>query len=209
MKKMLVLAIALLVSVMSAFASTPTLLQEDFESDLSQWSLVRVGDGFGSLPSDVYIGNSPLAMRPCPGEFSGCVDSDNNYLATQDDAGVETRVDATVCDSDAQVSFWVRTLAADSGDYATVDYSLDGSSWTNVATHLGDTWTKYVETLPGTAGNVFMLRLWLDDGNRDFGKFDDVKVTCKVDDEVPEFSTVGAALVLAGAGAFVAARRRK
>jgi hypothetical protein len=78
------------------------------------------------------------------------------------------------------------------------------SEWTEVVNHVGNTWQTYDQTLAGTADkeNIWFA-FWLDNGESDHGKIDNVHVMAMV---VPE--PVASALFLLGGGAMAAVRLR-
>jgi|SRR3989344_1169133 len=210
MKKIFSVLALLILALPSAFASTLTLFQEDFETGFDGWTTV------GSS-NDVGTDDSILFRRlSCPGDFSTCGgDNKNDYFWAEDDAGIKKQIEAKECDADAEVTFWTRTALASSGDESTLSYSLSGDGshegWDRLVEHNTGTWTQYTESIPGSAGNSFYFALWLNNGENDFGKFDDVQVTCEVrepQNEVPEFGVVAAGAALAGAGAYIARKRK-
>ena len=144
---------------------------------------------------------------------------------TEDDVGLLFSIDTTDL-VDVVLSFDWRTFSATSGDQLVVGYylgdipaSVFGSarsadlrftaySWANWVEldrqNAHDNFTHQVFDLPEDAGTVWVA-LWLDDGEGDFGKVDNVQVTATAK-PIPEPST--ALLTLAGL-ALLAVRSRR
>ncbi len=218
MMKILVTAMMLVLLAGMVSAADVVLLQEDFETGYDGWTVFG-GDGVFDVTTD----DSYSYRRSCPGDFSACGgDGKNDYFEAEDDAGIKVQIDASQCSQDAVVTFWTRTRSAGSGDDATFSYSLTGLGqekyWLRLVERRGDSWVQYAETIPGSAGTTFYAAFWLNDGEGDYGLFDDIEVTCAISDDggdpgqpgddIPEFTTIGAALALAGAG-FVIWRKKR
>jgi hypothetical protein len=138
-----------------------------------------------------------------------------------DDAGLLFQVDTTGFE-DVVLSFAWRTFLADSGDDLvagyfvgeiplsvfgsdrTADFTAGPHAWSNwvqlVSEPSHNSFTEHEFALPSDAG-VIWIALWLDNGNHDYGKVDDVHVS-----GAPITVAEPALLVLVGA-ALAAARR--
>jgi hypothetical protein len=144
-----------------------------------------------------------------------------------DDAGLLFSVD-TIGFAEVFLSFEWRTFLAGSGDHLVAGYfvgdiplSVFGAdrsadfltgpyAWSNwvqlVSEGSHDDFTDHTFALPANVGTVWVA-LWLDNGNHDYGKVDDVKVVGKgMTPPVPEPSLVA---LFGLAGAAIALRRRR
>jgi hypothetical protein len=139
----------------------------------------------------------------------------------RDDAGLLFSVDTTGFE-DVVLSFAWRTFLADSGDHLvagyfvgdiplsefgsdrTADFRTGSFAWSNWVELISDgahnRFTEHEFALPSDAG-VIWVALWLDNGNHDYGKVDDVHVSGE-----PIVVAEPALLLLAGAA--LALRRR-
>ncbi len=136
----------------------------------------------------------------------------------EDDAGLYFEI-STIGLTDVVLEFDWRTFSAFGGDRLRVGYLVDSSPVLDPTTGAADfrsgsqawsNWTQLLEgkndvfqhesfALPSGAANI-IVGFWLDNGESDYGKFDNVIVTA-----VPEPST---ALLVAAGMALMARRRR-
>ncbi len=182
-------------------------------------------------PSNGTI-NSDLAIQKVGGG------SNTSHTGrTEDDAGMVFKISATGY-SGITLSFDWRTFLADTGDRFVVGYhvgpisefgSCDGNgssgcfadlqsganSWTNGWIELqrdskSNSWNSESYELTAAEGqSEVWIAFWLDNGEGDYAKFDNVLVTGTVSAPVPEAGTY--AMMLAGLGlvGFAASRRNR
>lgn len=161
---------------------TETLFLDEFSSTnpLSDgWTGMYAESGDSeSLPNDIYTENS----GPSPG-------SGGYYMVTEDDAAAIRTIDTTGCD-DIELSYYRRTNNdAEPSDQFVVEWRIgNAGSWNTIErVNSSESWAFKSFTLPDSAENqaAIQIRFWLDDGEGEKGKWDDVKVTCEKEVEVP------------------------
>jgi hypothetical protein len=177
------------------------------DADEAGWNSARFeGLFFGTPSADVGIQEYGGGGNPTPVGFA------------EDDAGLYFEI-STIGLTDVVLEFDWRTFSASGGDRLRVGYLVDSSpaldpgngsadfrsgsqawsNWTQLLEGKNDIFQHESFSLPSGEANI-IVAFWLDNGEGDFGKFDNVIVTA-----VPEPST--ALLIAVGMG--LMARRRR
>jgi hypothetical protein len=175
-------------------------LPESPEGASELWYGGRYGWGGGSLGSD-------LGVQRAGGN--------GNYTRVGrmgDRAGLLLRIGTTGYDN-VQLSFDWRTFLAEGDDkfragYYVGDLAFGGDrmrnfnffgpawpQWTQLTTGKANTWHHAEHTLPGGAEDLWVA-LWMDGGDLDFAKVDNIRIDSGVTEPVPE----PASLMLLGGG---------
>jgi hypothetical protein len=172
--------------------------------------------------------NSDLAVQRYGDSFDGQGPGNQTPVGRfEDDAGLVFEI-STLGYTDTTLEFDWRTFNAESQDRVKVGYyasatpisfnlSFDGGSFRDArtGTYAWSNWTQLMSdgsqgsfehevfSLPDEVAYLYVA-FWMDDGEGDYGKLDNVVVSANA--VVPEPSA--AVLLLAGAAALAAARRR-
>ena len=119
-----------------------------------------------SLPNDIYTRNDSNSY-------------DGYYMVTEDDAAAIRSIN-TAGYKDIVLSYYRRTSSTGTGDLKKVEWRVgNAGAWTTVeSTDPSSTWAQNTFNFPSTADNQseIQIRFWLDDGEGDYGFWDNVLV---------------------------------